>query len=194
MKKIILIVLLNSWYLFSLAQAEPQGLNAGDPAPDFVGKDQYGKEVSLKHLLKKQSVVMVFYRGQWCPYCNRELKALEDSLQFIHAKGAVVLAVTPEKPDNISKTIEKTKASYSVLYDEGMSIMKSYRVNYQVDSLTVTRYKTYGLDFNTMNGVNGANLPVPAVYIINQKGKIVYRHFDPDYRNRASIADIIKNL
>jgi peroxiredoxin len=103
--------------------------------------------------------------------------------------------VSPEKPENITKTIEKTKASYSVLYDDGLKIMKSYDVAYKVDSLTISKYKTYGIDFNLTNGTNnGENLPVPAVYVINKKGKIVYRHFDPDFRKRASIKEIASHL
>ena len=113
------------------------------------------------------------------------------------ARPGVLMAVANanKKPENITKTIEKTKASYSILYDEGLKIMKSYDVAYPVDSMTIAKYKTYGIDFNAVNGdVNGANLPVPAIYVINKKGKIVYRHFDPDYRKRATIKEIVSHL
>ncbi len=196
MKKLItltLFILLQSGFLY--AQNKPNGLKVNDTAPDFTAKDQSGKSIHLKSQLEKKTVVLVFYRGQWCPFCNKELKALEDSLQLISAKGAIVLAVSPEKPENITKTIEKTKATYSVLYDEGLKIMKSYDVAFAVDSLTIAKYKTYGIDFTAANGdVNGANLPVPAIYIINKKGKIAFRHFDPDYRKRASIKEIVSHL
>jgi peroxiredoxin len=179
----------------SVFAQSPQGLQRSNKAPDFTAADQSGKQISLAHALTKGSVVLVFYRGMWCPYCNKELKALEDSLQYITSKGATVIAVSPELPENISKTVDKTKASYSLLYDKGLAIMKKYDVAYAVDSLTVARYKSYGLDFNVVNGnTNGATLPVPAVYVINKKGEIVYRHFDPDYRNRASIREILKHL
>jgi peroxiredoxin len=194
MKSSVILILLCASSLLVVSQDKTDGLNIGERAPDFFTKDQFGMEINLKSELRKNSVVLVFYRGQWCPYCNKELKTLEDSLRFIRAKGAIVIAVTPENPENINKTIEKTKASYSVLYDEGLKIMKSYQVAFSVDSLTITKYKSYGIDFASVNGVNGANLPVPAVYVINRKGKIVYRHFDPDYRKRASINEIIKHL
>jgi len=185
------LALIHSAILFS----QPKGLKVNDAAPDFSAKDQNGKVIHLKSQLEKKTVVIVFYRGQWCPFCNKELKALEDSLQLISSKDAIVLAVSPEKPENISRTIEKTKASYSILYDEGLKIMKSYEVAFPVDSITIAKYKTYGIDFSAANGdANGANLPVPAVYIINKKGKIVYRHFDPDYRKRASIKEIVSHL
>lgn len=176
------------------AQDGPKGLNVNDKAPEFSAKSQDGKTISLKEKLKSGPVVLVFYRGQWCPYCNRELKNLEDSLSLITAKGATLIAVTPEKPENISKTIAKTKASYPVLFDDGLKIMKNYDVAFAVDPKTIEKYKGYGIDFNEVNGNNGANLPVPAVYIINKDGGIVYKYFDADYRKRPSVADLLDHL
>ena len=105
-----------------------------------------------------------------------------------------MIAVTSEKPENISKTIEKTKASYSVLFDEGLIIMKRYDMAYAVDSNLIEKYKTFGIDLKASNGINGANLPVPAVYVINKLGIILYRHFDSDYRQRASVQEILLHL
>jgi len=108
-----------------LAQEKPEGLFINSKAPDFKATDQYGKEIRLKDVLKDSAVVLIFYRGQWCPYCNKQLKKLEDSLQLIKDKGARLIAITPEKPEFISKTIEKTKASYPLIYDKDMKIMKA---------------------------------------------------------------------
>jgi peroxiredoxin len=195
MKNLLTVTLLLMTNLTLFSQDKPKGLSVKDKVPDFTAKDQSGKTINLKSQLNKNSVVMVFYRGEWCPFCNKELKALEDSLKFIIAKGAVVLAVSPEKPENIAKTVEKTKASYSILYDEGLKIMKSYGVSFKVDSLTIVKYKTYGIDFNMANGeVNGANLPIPAVYIIDKKGIITYRYFDADYRKRPTVKELLSHL
>lgn len=180
--------------LFSFAQPSPKGLQLNAKAPDFSAKDQYGKLIILSAELKKGAVVMVFYRGQWCPYCNRQLKELQDSLSFIKEKGAILIAVSPEKPENISKTVEKTKASYAVLFDDGLKIMKSYDVAFNVDSSTVERYKKNGIDFYDANGGNGATLPVPTVYIINKEGVIIFKHFDPDYRKRVTVQEILSHL
>jgi peroxiredoxin len=195
MKKLLLFISVFSIAASVYAQEEPKGLNVNDAAPGFTAKDQEGKTVSLKEQLKKGPVVLVFYRGQWCPYCNKQLKKLEDSLSLITGKGASLLAVTPEKPESISETIEKTKATYPILFDEGLKIMKSYDVSFAVDEKTVEKYKGYGIDFTKANGEsNGANLPVPAVYVINKEGKIVFRHFDKNYTKRASVADILEHL
>lgn len=172
----------------------PEGLKVGDNAPMFLAKNQDGKKIELKKLLKKGDVVMLFYRGQWCPYCNQQLKKMNDSLQFISAKGATVLAITPETSENIQKTIEKTKASFSIIEDRNLAIMKSYKVNFAVDEMTIAKYKTYGIDFDKVNGNNSANLPVPATYIIGKNGKIKYAFFDTNYTKRASVKDIIDHL
>ena len=194
MKKLVLSAGLFIGALTMSAQNDPKGLNVNDKAPEFTAKNQAGKKISLKEQLRSGAVVLIFYRGQWCPYCNKQLKRLEDSLSLITAKGATLIAVTPEKQENISKTIEKTKATYSILFDDGLKIMKSYDVAYKVDDKTVEKYKGYGIDFNEVNGTNGASLPVPAVYVINKEGVIVYKYFDVDYRNRASVQDILDHL
>ena len=193
MKQFFLVTLI-IFSLFAQAQEAPKGLAEQVKAPEFVAKDQTGATINLQEQLKKGSVVLVFYRGQWCPYCNKQLKRLEDSLPLIKAKGATLIAVTAEKPENINKTIAKTKASYPILFDEGLQIMKSYDVAYAVDNVTITSYKKYGIDFTEVNGLNGAYLPVPTVYVINKEGSIVYRHFDPDYKKRASVQEILDHL
>jgi peroxiredoxin len=193
-KKYFLLMTVIFSALFINAQDGPKGLQVNDDAPAFTAKDQSGKNVSLSDQLKKGAVVLVFYRGQWCPYCNKQLKKLEDSLSLITAKGASLITVTPEKPENITKTVKKTNASYPILYDDGLKIMKSYDVAFAVDAATVEKYKGYGIDFTQANGANGANLPVPALYIISKEGKIIFRHFDADYTKRASVAEILEHL
>jgi peroxiredoxin len=194
MKKIIgLLILLMAAY-FVPAQSAPEGLFIASKAPDFKAKDQHGEEIRLKDLLKKGKVVLVFYRGQWCPYCNKELQKLEDSLQLIKDKGATLIAVTPEKPESILTTIEKTKATYSILHDEGLKIMKAYDVAYEVPENTITRYRNAGLDIEKNNGTNGKFLPVPAIYVIDKQSTVVYRFFEPDYKKRPSVREILANL
>ena len=181
-------------FTFLQAQQNPEGLFINSKAPDFKGTDQNNEEVRLKDLLKKGNVVLVFYRGQWCPYCNRQLSRLEDSLQFILDKGAQLVAVTPEKPESISKTIEKTKAHYPIIFDKDLKIMKAYNVAFEVPENTLNRYMSGGLDIVSNNGSNGKYLPVPAVYIINQQMEIIYRFFDTDYKKRPSVMELLSHL
>lgn len=195
MKTLALFVTLFIATVSSINAQEPKGLNINDSAPDFSAKDQDGKTITLKDQLKNGAVVLVFYRGQWCPYCNKQLKKLEDSLSLLTARGASLIAISPETPENIDKTIGKTKASYPILHDEGLAIMKSYDVSFAVDDKTIEKYKNYGIDFTKVNGdANGANLPVPAIYVISKEGKIVFRHFDKNYTRRAPVAEILAHL
>jgi peroxiredoxin len=194
MKKILAFVFLLGSLNIVSAQEAPEGLFIASKAPDFKAKDQNGAEVQLKDLLKKGKVVLVFYRGYWCPYCNKELKRLEDSLQLIKDKGATLVAISPEIPGNIDSTVKKTGAEFSILHDKDLKIMKAYNVLYAVPENTVTRYRNAGLDFNKLNGANGANLPVPAVYIIDKEANITYRFFDQDYKKRPSVKELLDNL
>jgi peroxiredoxin len=195
MKKIVLPLILLALSSYLVAQEAPEGLFINSKAYAFKAKDQNGNEVSLRDLLKKGKVVVVFYRGQWCPYCNKYLQRLEDSLSFIREKGATLVAITAELPENVTKTIDKTKAEYPILYDEGLKIMKAYEVEYQVPENTLSRYRNTGIKLEENNGVkNGNYLPIPATYIINKDQMITYRHFDSDYRKRPSVKEILKNL
>lgn len=198
MKKAIflfsVLCMISSAVAAQTATVYPAGLKVGDAAPMFTAKDQNGKTVTLKQALKNGPVVILFYRGQWCPFCNKQLSHFSDSLQMLIEKGASVLAITPETEENVKKTVEKTRSSFSILEDKGMAIMKMYKVNFSVDENTITKYKGYGIHFDKANGSNGANLPVPATYIIGKDGIIKYVFFNTDYRQRASVYDILNNL
>jgi peroxiredoxin len=181
---------------FLRAQEKPEGLFINSKAPDFELKDQNGKLVSLKDIRKRGPVVIVFYRGYWCPYCSRYLKNLEDSLQLVKEKGGELIAITAEKKEGVDKTIAKTDAAYSILTDEDLKTMRAYKVLYQVDEKTVGRYKMANIDLAANNGQknDAVFLPVPAVYIIGKDGEIKYRYFEPDYKKRVPVKEILDNL
>lgn len=195
MRRVLLSLILSIIYINICAQEKPEGLFINSKAPDFKATDQYGNEIRLRDVLKDSLVVLVFYRGQWDPYCNKQLRKLEDSLQYIKENGARLIAVTPEQPEFISKTIEKTKATFPLLYDQEMKIMKSYAVAFRVDDKTLSRYKNADIDLATAHGQKDkVYLPVPAVYVISKEGTILYRYFDADYKKRPSVQEIIDNL
>jgi peroxiredoxin len=195
MTKLVLLTLFLVPAFALSAQEKPEGLFINSKAPDFKATDQYGNEIRLKDILRDSIVVLIFYRGEWCPYCNKQLKKLEDSLLLIKNKGARLIAVTPETPEYISRTIEKTKATYPLLYDKEMKIMKAYGVAFQVDDKSVSRYKNADIDLLKANDQRDkAFLPVPATYIISKEGTILYRYFDTDYKKRPSVQEILDNL
>lgn len=189
-----LLALFAFLFLIAAQAQKPEGLFINSKAPEFKLKDQSGVEVALKDLRKKGPVVLLFYRGNWCPFCNRQLKALQDSLALIQAKGAQVVAITPEMKEGIDSTISKTGAVFPILYDEDMKTALAYEVAFNVDDRSVNRYKTGGIDLLKNNGQKKAMLPVPAVYIINKEGTVIYRYFDENYRNRVPVSEIVKNI
>ena len=198
MKKSLFTLAFSFTLFVSFAQKDvtiyPEGLKVGDIAPNFKAVDNSNKPYSLKKELKKGEVVVIFYRGQWCPYCNKQLSQLNDSLSLITAKGATVVAISPETTENVAKTIGKTKATFPVISDKDLSILKAYKVNYAVEGKMLDMYKKYKIDLTQANGNNGAVLPVPATYIIGKNGIIKYVFFNPDYKVRASVQDILTHL
>jgi len=192
MKKIVLFA---SSLLFALQVSAQTGLKVGEKAPEFIGVDYSGKTLNLKTLLAKhKAVVLFFYRGQWCPYCNKQISHLQDSLQLLTGKGAFVVGVTPETGENINKTIDKTHASFAIIQDKGYKIMQAYQVNYVVDAAMLSKLKGYGVDLEKNNGNTDHVLPVPATYVINKSGKIIYAHVDKDYTKRPPVSDLLKVL
>ncbi|PIB37057.1 hypothetical protein BFP72_17430 [Reichenbachiella sp. 5M10] len=190
----IFAVMMTVSSIIAYAQNPTPLYDKGDTAPTFVGTDQFGKPFDLSEQLDKGPVVLMFYRGYWCPHCNKQLSQLEDSLSFITQKGGSVIAVTPEKPDNIEKTIQKTDASFKIIYDQDLSIMNTYGVSYKMEDALIEKYKGYGLNVAQINGMDEPYLPVPATYIIDSSGKILFAFYDPDYSKRATVKQILKNL
>jgi peroxiredoxin len=181
--------------LLSLPVLAQTGLKKGGNAPEFVAVDNAGRTIDLKHILKShKAVVLFFYRGQWCPYCNRYIQRMQDSLQLLVDKGAYVIGVTPETAANITKTVEKTHASFSIIQDKGYRIMKDYQVNYIVDDTMLSKLNRYGVDIEANNGNKDHVLPVPATYVIDQAGKITFVNFDKDYTHRPSISALLEKI
>jgi peroxiredoxin len=194
MKKLTVLLAAVFCALSMFAQEAPEGLFLNSKAPDFKAKDQHGTEVRLKDLVKKNKVVLIFYRGEWTPYCISFLQKVQDSLSLIKEKGGTVVAVTPESPESIAKTLEKTKAEFPVIHDVDIKIMKAYDVEYEVPENTLTRYRNSGIKLDEINGKNGNFLPVTAVYIIDKESSVVYRFFNQDYKKRPSIKELLDFL
>lgn len=196
MLKIYLILLFacTSWMISFSQSVSFNGLKVGDKAPLIETVDYNNDTVNISKLLEKSKIVLVFYRGAWCPYCNKHMSHLQDSLQFILGKGANVIAVTPEIESSIEKTIQKTKASFHILQDSNYNIMNQYGVAFKVDDKTVKKYRLFGIDLEESNGNSENILPVPATFIIGKDGIIEYLHFDENYKERMSVAEILQKL
>lgn len=174
---------------------EAEGLAPGSKAPLFKAIDAKNQEFDLAEALKTGPVVLIFYRGEWCPYCNRHLALVQDSLSLITEKGATVVAVSPQKPEYLDKIIEKTKAEFKVLYDDGYKISDAYDVTFTPEKKTLFNYNTFlNAKLKKSQSDESQRLPIPATYIIDRRGSIVWRHFNPDYHKRSSVKEILENL
>ncbi|MCG8580132.1 MAG: AhpC/TSA family protein [Bacteroidales bacterium] len=197
MKTFILVILLCSISAYSLAQEvkgadDIKGLAVGTRAPLFTALDANSKAFSLETSLKEGPVVMIFYRGYWCPVCNKHLAAIQDSLKQIEAKGATVIAISPEKPEYLDEMAEKSGAQFHLLYDDGYKIADAYDVNFTPKKTELFIYNTVlGAKLKKTHSDDSQRLPIPATYLIDKEGRISWRQFDPDYKNRSSVKDII---
>lgn len=172
-----------------------EGLKPGNKAPLFQAVDLHGQPYSLADALKNGPVVLIFYRGQWCPFCNMHLKALQDKLPQIYKRGASVVAISPEKSEFLKRTAEKTGAEFTLLYDEGYRIADAFDVTFRPGSLQRMMYNTFmRADLENAHSDDTERLPIPATFIINTNGMIVWRHFDPNYIKRSKVSDILKHL
>lgn len=191
-KLLLAIALLFSTVAF--AQDKESEYKVGDVAPAFTGIDQDGNTISSAELLKKGPVVIFFYRGEWCPYCNRQIMQLQDSLQLVLNKGASVVAITPSAAEGIDKIVSKTKATFSIIHDKDYKIMMDYGVAFEVSTGTKIKYKLGGINLKKENGNDGNILPVPATYVIGTDGKIKYVYYNVNYKERATVKSILLAL
>lgn len=197
---LLMFILLTLFTQTNMAQnhrsaEEAQGLKAGNDVPHFQAKTVHGETFVLEQALQQGPLVIIFYRGHWCPVCNKHLGVLQDSLQLIHEKGARVIAVSPEKPELLNKTVEKTGAAFTLLYDEHYRIADAFDVTFRPDSMQRIMYNTMlGAKLKNAHSDDSQRLPIPATFIISKEGKIVWRQFDPDYKKRSSVKEILTVL
>ena len=168
-------------------------LNVGDVAPNFKLKNALGETVDLYEYLKKDKVVLTWYRGGWCPYCNITLQQLQQELPNFKTNGGQLIALTPELPDKSLSTSEKHDLKFEVLSDVGNKIAKTYGIVFKLTEEVAETYAKF-FSIEDFNGDTSNELPLAATYIIDQDGKIIYAFLDADYRNRAEPSELTEML
>ncbi|MGP1420614.1 MAG: peroxiredoxin-like family protein [Tannerella sp.] len=188
------IVLLAIFVVGTLqAQDASKALKQGDKVKDFTLKNAKGEEVNLSVLLKKGPVVLTWYRGGWCPYCNLALKQLQEELAQIKEQGAMLVALTPELPDHSLTTQEKNALEFEVLTDLHNEVARSYGLVFKLDPQTAERYESM-LHLSAHNGTDSSELPIPATYVVDTDGTIRYAYVNPDYKQRADAKTVVEEL
>lgn len=187
--------------IISKAKAFEQGADAikiGQKAPDFVLPNAEGKSIALKNILNQGPVVVTFYRGDWCPYCNLQLRALQAKLEDIRSLGATLIAISPQVPDGSMTKSEINKMEFIVLSDQDAKVASEYGVAWEVPDFLITHMKVdRNLDLEKINHGNGNILPIPATFIINSEGVVTWSYVNVDYRTRSEpdeIIEVLKNI
>lgn len=180
---------------YDLSKGRPQGLKTGTKAPDFQLKALDGSTVKLSETLKKGPAVLLFYRGEWCPVCIRYFSGLMEDISLLTEKGVNVYAIAPETIENLSKTKEKSQVNFTLLSDADYSVMEDYDVLFHVTEAYQKKIRDkFNTDIAKNNGKPDARLPVPATYVIGQDGTIKFVQFDLNYKNRASVKEILQHI
>ncbi|OZB96244.1 peroxiredoxin-like family protein [Paenibacillus sp. XY044] len=169
-----------------------RGLKVGDDAPDFTLSNQTGDSVTLSEELAHGPVILTFYRGEWCPFCNLELRAYQQLLDRIHEAGARLLAVSPQTPDHSLSIQEKNGLGYHVLSDLHNKVAEKYQLTFRLAEDVQQVYQSIGIALDQFNDDDSWELPVPATYVIDPQGVIRFASVDPDYRTRAEPEDVVR--
>jgi len=174
------------------AQTNSTSLNVGDAVPDVTLRTEEDKQVSLRRLVSKKPAVLIFYRGGWCPFCNRHLQSLAGIEGDLNKAGAQLLAISMDKPERIKGTPDREKLHYRLLSDSDAAAAKAFGIAFKVDGATVEKYKDYGIDLEAASGRDHHILPHPAVFVADTSGMIRFAHVDPDYKARLESTKILE--
>ncbi len=177
--------------------ASGQALNAkkaGDKAPEFTLKDSDGTPVSSAALLEKGPLVVSFYRGVWCPYCNMDLQALQAAVSDIEARGAKLVAISPQTAPNSRKSQRDNKLTFPILSDDKSRVAAAFGLRFSLPDYLVELYKGFKNDLPTFNDDPAWVLPMPARFVIGSSGIIAYAEVNPDYTQRPDPSELLPVL
>ena len=180
-------------YLVESGQAE-KALKAGDTAPGFTLEDADGNSVSSQALLARGPLIATFYRGVWCPYCNYDLQALEEIRPEIEARGARLVAISPQTPANSRKSQRDNKLGFPILSDAGTAVAAAFGLRFALPDDLIEVYRQFGNDLPKVNNDPAWVLPMPARYVIGTDGVIAYAEVNPDYTRRPDPSDLLPVL
>ena len=169
-------------------------LHAGDLAPQFTLPNALGQPVSVGDLLQRGPVIISFYRGIWCPYCNLELRAYQRILGDVRAAGGDFIAISPQTPDRSLATATKNGLAFEVLSDRGNRVAAQFGIAYATPEIVRKITMMFGADIAAINGDDGETLPIAATYVVDRDRRIALAHVDADFRVRLEPEDALEVL
>lgn len=180
--------------LIAASASETQALRKGATLPDVSLRDTNGNPVELRALHQDKPLVIVFYRGSWCPICTRHFAELIKVYPQIAELGAAVVAISPDTIENSKANAAKLSIPFLVLSDSDLTAAKAFGLAFKVDDRTLDQYRKFGINLEKASGESHRSLPVPAVYIVDTSGTIIFAHSDPDYTKRLEASTIVEEL
>ncbi len=156
----------------------------GANVPELMLRTVDGKLFNLNEAIRNKPTVLIFYRGGWCPYCNKQLGQLQDIEAEILKSGYQIIAISPDRPEKLSESINKYKMNYLLLSDSNMAGAKAFGIAFKLDEATIKKYDGYGIDLVDASGEKHYSLPVPAVFVIGTDEIIKFEYVNPNYKVR----------
>jgi peroxiredoxin len=150
--------------------------------------------IHSKDILSKGKIILAFFRGSWCPYCNLELRELQNNIAKIAGKNTTLLAVSPQSPDHSMALTDKHELTFEVLTDKNNALAKQLGISFKLQEFALPIYQAIGINLEEFNLNNENALPIPAVFVIDTDGSVIYKFIDTDYRNRLDIDELIQSL
>lgn len=173
-----------------------QALKQGDKIKDFVLPNALGFDIRFSEILKNNDFMVVnFYRGLWCPYCNLELNALQSIENELKELNTSLLAISPQTPDASLETKEKNNLSFEVLSDNKNIVAKEFGLVFSLDEKLRPIYSSFGIDMKTSNSDDSWEIPMPGTYLVNKNLEVIFAYIDEDHTKRLEpkiLLDIIK--
>ena len=169
-------------------------LSLGAKAPEFELADGDGKTFRSAEALSRGRLVVSFYRGRWCPYCVAELESLQAALPQIQAAGASLVAISPQVPKHSGFTADQHQLRFPVLSDPGNRVARQFGLVYRLPQELERLYRTIFINLPLANGDQSWELPLPATYILERDGTVLYAFADPDHMRRAEPAELLDRL
>jgi peroxiredoxin len=174
---------------------EQPGLAVGDKAPTLKLRNAQGEKVNLRKLYKtKGPVVIAFYRGGWCPFCNKELMSWSEKLDELADAGGTFIAISPETKQHAIETETKHGGQYVTLIDADGGAMRAFKLGFAVDEKTKSKYKGFGIDLDNWNSNGKWELPAPATFVIDKDGVVRWVFARWDYTTRADPDEVIAEV
>lgn len=172
-------------------------IKIGEKVPSAIVVSLDGKEMNIQDIVKEKNSIIIFYRGGWCPYCNLHLSDLQQYEHEILKAGYQIIALSMDKFDILSATIDKHNLSYTLYSDSKANASKAFGIAFRVDHESYNRLKSFNLDIEKSSGESHRILPVPSVFVVNKDEVIIFNYVNPNYKQRLSgklLLEIIKQL